>query len=285
MSSLSPFSELAVQATSELLPLEPQDLQHATALCEAVYSQDDAAARRELDELAGLMGMGPGTALSRVTLHDAAGQRYIVGHAPHTMYVGFQGTKHVRDWVANLSFRHSTMWNADDSAKPPAAHGGFSGRSVAVPLEELYEQALSAGKRMVLCGHSLGGAVALLCTIKLLRIWAARQLGGSYAAEGGGVREAVVGAPGAGGGAQAPRSRAAARREKRARQQARSAAHIAAAAAAAAAAPFADPRIRCITFAAPAVANESLAAEVVAAGWDRLMSNFVQPGAARWIAS
>lgn len=32
------------------------------------------------------------------------------------MYVAFQGTKHVRDWVANLSFRHATMWH-DDKAK------------------------------------------------------------------------------------------------------------------------------------------------------------------------
>jgi hypothetical protein len=27
------------------------------------------------------------------------------------MYVAFQGTKQVRDWAANLSFRHATMWH------------------------------------------------------------------------------------------------------------------------------------------------------------------------------
>ncbi|KIY93941.1 triacylglycerol lipase-like protein [Monoraphidium neglectum] len=263
MASCSPFSELAVQATSELLPLEPQDLQHATVLCEAVYCPDDAEARREVRALSALMGAQQ--QLTDVTLHDAAGQRYIVGHSPTAMFVCFQGTKYVKDWIANLSFRHATMWAGDDKAKAPAAHCGFSGRSVAVPLDELYAKAQAANKRLVLCGHSLGGAVALVCAIKLLRVWAARQLGGSYA-----PGDAAC----AGGGrppAPAPRGR----RERRARRQQRDSQHLAAAAAAAAAAPFADPDIRCITFAAPAVANESLAAEVVAAGWDRLMCNFL----------
>lgn len=134
---------------------------------------------------------------------------------------------------------------------------------MAVPLEELYSQAAAERKRLVLCGHSLGGAVALLCTIKLLRIWAGRQLGQPYS-----PRQQPQKGQGGGG-------KAAGARQGR---QRRIKAHLAAAAAAAAAAPHADPRIRCITFAAPAVANESLAAEVVAAGWDRLISNFVQPG-------
>jgi hypothetical protein len=119
-----------------------------------------------------------------------------------------------------------------------------------VPLEALAAQAAASRKRLVLCGHSLGGAVALLCTVKLLRAWAAARLGGGYAA-----------AAAAGGGGRPLNDE-----------------QLAAAAAAAAAAPYADPDIRCITFAAPAVANEALAAEVVASGWDCYISNFVQPG-------
>jgi len=115
-------------------------------------------------------------------------------------------------------------------------------------MEHLYEQARASNKRLVLCGHSLGGAVALLCTIKVLRMWAARQLGGRYTRSQGD-------SPGGELSSQ----------------------QLVAAAAAAAAAPFSDPNVRCITFAAPAVANEALAAEVVASGWDRLISNFVQP--------
>lgn len=36
-------------------------------------------------------------------------------------------------------------------------------------MEDLYRQAASRGKRLVLSGHSLGGCVALLCTLRLLR--------------------------------------------------------------------------------------------------------------------
>jgi len=42
-------------------------------------------------------------------------RRYIVGHSPLAMYVAFQGTKQIRDWAANLSFRHTNM--GDDDAK------------------------------------------------------------------------------------------------------------------------------------------------------------------------
>jgi hypothetical protein len=154
--------------------------------------------------------------------------------------------------------------------QPPAAHGGFSGRSVAVPISALYAHAAASNKRLVLCGHSLGGAVALLCTIKILRIWAAHRLGLKGAAAAAADRAAAAACGGKGGGG----GRAKGRQGRKQRDNL----HLAAAAAAAAAAPYADPNIRCITFAAPAVANESLAAEVVAAGWDRLISNFVQPG-------
>jgi pimeloyl-ACP methyl ester carboxylesterase len=154
-----------------------------------------------------------------------------------------------------------------------------------VPLEELYAQAVASKKRLVLAGHSLGGAVALLCAIKLLRIWAARKLGGAYvppppgpagagrAQDGAGKGRAAGGGGGGGKGGGGGRGGGRQGRQRRDNE------HLAAAAAAAAADPNADPNVRCITFAAPAVANESLAAEVVAAGWDRLMSNFVQPGA------
>lgn len=36
-----------------------------------------------------------------------------MGHSPLAVYVSFQGTKHARDWGANLSFRHAKMWQGD----------------------------------------------------------------------------------------------------------------------------------------------------------------------------
>jgi hypothetical protein len=51
----------------------------------------------------------------------------------------------------------------------PTAHRGFLARSRAINMDHLHQLAASSGKRLVLCGHSLGGAVATLCTLRLLR--------------------------------------------------------------------------------------------------------------------
>lgn len=51
---------------------------------------------------------------------------------------------------------------------PPLVHRGFLNRARSVPVEAIYAEAEARGKRLVLCGHSLGGAVAALCTVSLL---------------------------------------------------------------------------------------------------------------------
>ena len=51
----------------------------------------------------------------------------------------------------------------------PAAHGGFLQRARAINIEQLHQLAASSGRRLVLCGHSLGGAVAKISTLRLLR--------------------------------------------------------------------------------------------------------------------
>jgi pimeloyl-ACP methyl ester carboxylesterase len=51
----------------------------------------------------------------------------------------------------------------------PTAHRGFLARSRTINIDQLHSLAEASGKRLVLCGHSLGGAVATLCTLRLLR--------------------------------------------------------------------------------------------------------------------
>lgn len=52
----------------------------------------------------------------------------------------------------------------------PGVHRGFLGRAQAVQVEPLWTHARQQGLRLVLCGHSLGGAVAQLCTLRLLHL-------------------------------------------------------------------------------------------------------------------
>lgn len=86
----------------------------------------------------------------------------------------------------------------------------------------------------MLTGHSLGGAVAVLTTVRLLRSLAAAQGQGLSGLTG---EEQL-------------------------------------------------PRVRCISFATPAMANSDLLQEVTAAGWDQFITNIVMPGAsAVWMSS
>ncbi|XP_016541816.2 uncharacterized protein LOC107842470 isoform X4 [Capsicum annuum] len=55
----------------------------------------------------------------------------------------------------------------------PAAHRGFMARAKGIPALELYRLAQKKKCRLVLCGHSLGGAVAVLATLAILRVFAA----------------------------------------------------------------------------------------------------------------
>ncbi|XP_044954121.1 uncharacterized protein LOC123404263 isoform X2 [Hordeum vulgare subsp. vulgare] len=52
----------------------------------------------------------------------------------------------------------------------PAAHRGFLARAKGIPALELYKLAQKKNRKLVLCGHSLGGAVAALATLAILRV-------------------------------------------------------------------------------------------------------------------
>ncbi|KAK9281765.1 hypothetical protein L1049_004670 [Liquidambar formosana] len=58
----------------------------------------------------------------------------------------------------------------------PAAHRGFLARAKGIPALELYRLAQKKKRKLVLCGHSLGGAVAALATLAILRVIAASSL-------------------------------------------------------------------------------------------------------------
>lgn len=66
----------------------------------------------------------------------------------------------------------STNGKGKRFGQKPAAHRGFLTRAKGIPAVELYRLAKKKDRRLVLCGHSLGGAVAVLATLAILRVLA-----------------------------------------------------------------------------------------------------------------
>ncbi|XP_054783773.1 uncharacterized protein LOC129298782 isoform X2 [Prosopis cineraria] len=83
------------------------------------------------------------------------------------------------DQGGNQNGKVETMWPLESRSKQlrskslPAAHRGFMARAKGIPALELYRLAQKKKRKLVLCGHSLGGAVAVLATLAILRVIAA----------------------------------------------------------------------------------------------------------------
>jgi hypothetical protein len=75
--------------------------------------------------------------------------------------VACRGSTDISDAIADLKFMHSSM----NMLSPGAAHAGFLDRAKTIPLE-YFRRLLVRGEKVVLAGHSLGGAVASLLALR-----------------------------------------------------------------------------------------------------------------------
>ena len=123
------------------------------------------------------------------------GHHLLLAHSPcttsstsrKTMYVSCMGTKELRDIIADGSLGLQSITlptlfldDNDDAEIAPTtttttttmmmAHGGFLSRAQSIPGESFLLHSLRNNTRLVFCGHSLGGAVAALVTLRLLCI-------------------------------------------------------------------------------------------------------------------
>jgi hypothetical protein len=182
-----------------------QDLLGAMVLSECVYKKPESEVLRAVNKFKADFGgqLVPvdciQTSLEHVT------HRYVLAEAGNTLFVSFIGTKQYKDLIADANFLQGPLFGDEDEAHKiaeeeehvisgprkglglnadlrrkrkgkPAAHRGFLARAKGIPATELYRLAQKKDCKLVLCGHSLGGAVAVLATIAILRASAASSV-------------------------------------------------------------------------------------------------------------
>ena len=97
-----------------------------------------------------------------------AGSGASASDAPHTeVYMTFMGSQSAQDWVDNLK-TWSDLTNRQLPGGAGAVHHGVMKRAESVPINTLVARLNRGNCTVVLCGHSLGGAVATLVCHRLL---------------------------------------------------------------------------------------------------------------------
>lgn len=195
---------LAVKAES-LADL--QDILCCMVLAECVYKRPATEMVRAVNKFKADFG-GHIVSLERVQPSaDHVPHRYLLAEAGDTLFASFVGTKQYRDFVTDVNILQGAIFHEDarddsgrmestECEKPkengeiqlnslestpkqlkgqpkPAVHRGFLARAKGIPALELYRLAQKKNRKLVLCGHSLGGAVAALATVAILRVIAA----------------------------------------------------------------------------------------------------------------
>lgn len=88
---------------------------------------------------------------------------------PEASISKLRGTSYEGSQLGSTSDKPLSQTKSWERGFKPAAHQGFLARAKRIPAVELYKLAQKRGLKLVLCGHSLGGAVAVLATLAILR--------------------------------------------------------------------------------------------------------------------
>lgn len=219
--------------------------------------------------------------------------RYWVTEVNGDLVVALPGTTHPMDWSSNMRVHYTPIDGTHPPAdtpteqleKAPCAHAGFYFRAETIPTLALLEQAAAKGMRLVLTGHSLGAAVANVCTLTALT---AQKKAREAAANAAFAKHAAAATAGA--DAQPVSSSAKQKKKLNPFQAAASAASVAAAEAhtnhswcSANSDIMVSPQaalvdVLCIAFASPHWANQALADHIEDNDWGEAFVNVVVPG-------
>lgn len=232
--------------------------------------------------------------------------RYWVTEVDGDMVVALPGTTHPLDWSSNMRVHYTPIDGSHPAASTPTeqleqvpcAHAGFYFRAETIPTLALLEQAAAKGLRIVFTGHSLGAAVANICTLTALQAQKIAREAAANAAEAKHARSAAAAA--AAGQAPDCRTLAGSRRQKQQKQKQKKRLSPWESAASAAAVAQAEAHtnhswcsangdimvspqaalvdVVCVAFASPHWANQSLADLIEDNGWGDVFVNVVVPG-------
>jgi hypothetical protein len=95
-----------------------------------------------------------------IVVSESSSQKSVIAPTKGRVVIAFKGTDSKSDVVADSSAVPKVLPNGK-------VHTGFYSRSELIPIILLIN-ILKQGKELILCGHSLGGAVAHVTMIRLL---------------------------------------------------------------------------------------------------------------------
>ncbi|KAK9796242.1 hypothetical protein WJX73_000286 [Symbiochloris irregularis] len=183
--AVSPLEAAGIDASDQYLckafkvvsTLQLQELINALLLSECVYKFIGVDKAHCIDALNELQQHFPAKLVSLQAVQfvqQSVPHRYLVASSETSLFVAIPGTKFPRDLLTDATYVEELVWrdqslSATVRSAAPAAHRGFVQRARTIPAESLYTEALQSNRTLVLCGHSLGGAVAALSTVRLLR--------------------------------------------------------------------------------------------------------------------